>query len=700
MIFPGLAALLELLFLLSGTNPDSVLKVGASPLWVLGYVLAKSDAGGQFPAAGALYQLLLCFFLVSWLLVPRPLPEPARRLLVPWVLALVVALVTVWKCGHFGPALWKWSGLFLWMGVVIAVSQLTSQEDPAWFLPVAQLTVLTVVFCGLVTHLLNPPDNGRLMGPFHHPNMSAAFFLLGLPLLWNRKQVYGRLISASLLWTALFLTGSRGAAAASLLAYGLVFAGRLQFLVALLALGFFFMQLWWLSLLILVIGFWDHLKTLLLSCRSNLKPLCLALLVSLCLLTGVTQEGPGRISEGVASDSLRARLEFWSAAAAMSIDRFPLGVGGDGFRRHYPRYQPGPELYSKFPHSLPLGLMAEWGWVVTLLLIAGLVGAYRARAEEQRARYLGWALVAFSFQACVSVHLQFPVIMIWFGILLGRFLRAPLPDLVTAARSRWSIRPLLLLQYLALLPLTALSLYFLLGVYARHYASVGRLATKLDNHVAARDLYREAARLDPWESDFPRLAAQAGLQLTEGKPEALVEAKQALRLDPNRAVTHNLLGRLKDALEQDGRPDLQRALELDGVNYPSFYTHLANSELQRGNREKALLILRGGWDRFPVTLPEVVHRVRRQEMRNQMSEMALVYAYLLLEEKENSPGDETVFRQGVLLSGRSRESELAWFLYLWKTGKEEQAREGLSRLDREHPDWEPLQRVLEKVNRS
>jgi len=97
-------------------------------------------------------------------------------------------------------------------------------------------------------------------------------------------------------------------------------------------------------------------------------------------------ERAGQLASGQ-DNSGAARVEFYRAAWRMALQNPWLGVGLEGFQRHYPSLQGDLRWFAKYAHSLTLTLLAETGLAATAffylsVLTWGLVGWQRSQCPE------------------------------------------------------------------------------------------------------------------------------------------------------------------------------------------------------------------------------------------------------------------------------------------------------------------------------
>lgn len=261
-------------------------------------------------------------------------------------------------------------------------------------------------------------------------------------------------------------------------------------------------------------------------------------------------QGGSRLTSGLGSD----RYDFYRVALRAFGDAPVRGEGIDQFRQRYLREGTGGET-PRYPHSLPLRLLAQTGLVGTLLfavfVIAAILAAMRAMRTPAGAATAAAALAAF---ASWGVHGSADWFMEIAGLaaaasyLLGLAVSAGAPGprgaplaltrVGLAAAAVWAV---VLLATLAL-PWLA----------DRELAEAGRtLARDPDAALVAID---RAARLDPLSAAPPLAEGTARLRLgdVQGADAAFAEA---LRRAPDdhyatlmRGAIASAQGRRQDAL--------------------------------------------------------------------------------------------------------------------------------------------------------
>ncbi len=647
-------------------------------------------------------------------------------------LALVGALVS----DHPRDALEGWIDLVLPLCVVLIVSDLTHRHQVRQPVLIAFYAVtggvLVVAYLALALGLSH---DSRLRGSFFHPNMLASYLALGIPVLvyqvFSEEREDGPGVATLLLLLAaslgaLFLTGSRAAWGWTLQGLGMVaptiFPGLrahaisfvLGWSLAVFFLGRCLLGSFWIGAT-LCLGLLAALSLFGLS-HSQRPTSLTAKLVLMLALAGVLgfalaaegQNSPvNRVGQAGRSTSLQARVHFWSAAARMALENPLVGLGPDGFHRHYALYQSDARFFSKFSHSLALSVASESGLIVFWLILfwLGAVIYQLWRNPDPEKPGLSWALLCgvlvFLGHACLDVQLQFPALGLTAAVLLGLALPPGTVEQEDKPRSEWSIRPSLVVQYPAAILAITGCLASAQFAFAAHHVRLAEVATKVGEHQASVDFYREASRLDPFQGEHYRRLALVGLTYpgeAEISPQELERlSRLALVWDGHRAVSHNLRGRVLERLGQDGRADFRRALELDPNNYPSFYRDLARSYRHRRQFEPGRQLLQQALRRFPEELLDQVMDFREDTLRVQLAGLHEELGFVHLADPQGGEAARRSFQKAIELGGTDLNRKFGMGLALFGLGRLEEARELLQEVVKTDPEASQASEILEAV---
>ncbi len=476
--------------------------------------------------------------------------------------------------------------------------------------------------------------------------------------------------------------------------------------------------------------------------------LVLVALVALALVWTLGKEGDLVTSHAVVraqqlasgqDKSGSARLSFYRAALTMAGQHPLLGVGPEGFHRYYPVLQKDLRWFAKYAHSQTMTLLCETGIPATLafygaVLLAGLVWWRRAQADEDsresllsdRAARMGLGLGACLLLAHsqLDVDFHFLALPLTAALLAGLAVGFPsaseeVAEPMQEPLSEWSIRPGMLLQYLgslALLGLLALNASWSTGEFL---ASQARVASDLRRDDLALDFYRAAIRWDPLQGEHHRQAALILLgPLFDGRgspeiaKEALERSAAAVALDPHRAVTQSTRGRVLEVTGhwQEAEGYFRRALELDPVNFPSFYLDVARAMVHRQNREGAESFLLEALKRYPEDSADYLFTFRSTATQEQMAE---VYLTLGLMARPGSPERMTRLEKASRLDPRSRQARFVLATERFERGRVleaqgrpmesgplfQQAAQVLQELYHEEPTFSPVGTYLTELRR-
>jgi len=242
------------------------------------------------------------------------------------------------------------------------------------------------------------------------------------------------------------------------------------------------------------------------------------------------------------------RYDFWTVALATFGDHPLRGIGAENFQRAYLREGKSGEQ-PRFPHSLPLGVLAQTGLVGAILLFGGLGAALaaagrRLRRSGPRAEVAGAATAVFAYwlvHASIDWFWEFFALS---GLALAMLAvgaaaaRAPAAARREALPSRTGIA--LAVGGVAGGVLLALSL--LAPWMADRQLQVGATDWEKRPSEALRALDR-AAQLDPLSADAALTAATIALRRQDGRL-AIAEFGKALRRDPTNDYALLMLGAL------------------------------------------------------------------------------------------------------------------------------------------------------------
>lgn len=525
-------------------------------------------------------------------------------------------------------------------------------------------------------------EDGRLNGTFFQPNVTAAFLAAALPWVLNqciaargrpRLQVAG-LLAVVPIYLAFLLTGTRAAMLTALLAMAgrwwlgsslrrgrsltTALTGSLFACTLMLGVGWFAVHSsWGLVLGLLLLGG--------LAYRSGLPLWGLAVLVALCLggyraqleVANYKHSPYNNIAQRTTdlqkgSDaSLSSRKEFWRAALLMGIDHPWLGVGPRGFHRYYPSYQSDVRWFSKFCHSSVLSCFAELGWPGTVLLgvlgvqwLLVLAGGLQSPAPTApNPPALDAAVSAIILAACMAVDVQwqFPALPVLWAAWLGASLAyvwpevpPPPPPAADEEISPWTLRPQVLLSYF-LMAAFGLGAAFDMAFGMAHAANEkAELWLRRGEVALALKEDQVSIELNPFQGSYFHhygltYSAALASKLDKVKPaEFLRIAERAVVLDSHRAVHWDLLHKalVVNKNSEQAQVALQRALECDPVNYPSFYVNLADllqAPEQRSQRERLLLSCS---QRFPVDALNSMFEFRSNDIVRQLTEVYMLLA--------------------------------------------------------------------------
>lgn len=649
-------------------------------------LLGQIDSGYQL--AGNSFYLRFALLALGGLSVLLGLPVPPEGRWMwrcSWVFMAVAALSGALSSHPYEALLTVVDTALLNLVVLVAFHFTPRSWVPLAYTASATITAIVSLDMFFLGGELFTGEDGRLNGSFFQPNVMAAFLAAALPYLlnqylgrrgWPRLQLLAY-FAVIPVYLAFVLTGTRAAMLVALLCLGARWwlGGCLRrgtgLLPALLqtavVLGLLLLTCWYsvfsgagLILGLALLGLAAYRSGLQLAPLAGLVVLCLAAYSVQGAIAKMKENNFNGITRRVAdlqkgSDaSLTSRKEYWRAALVMGLDHPGLGVGPRGFHRYYPSYQADEHWFSKFAHSACISCFAEMGvpGAVLLVILGGqwlwAVGGGIQRMRDtgppgKRAEQLLDAATSATILAlCMSVDVQwqFPVLPVVWAAWLGASLSLAWPEVPPAPPpqaveeiSPWTLRPQVVFTYFLLAVLGVAAAADLSFGMAQQYNETAERWMRRGEIAKALGCDEAAVIFNPFQGSYFHhygLTYSAALATKMEKVSAerfLKIAERAVELDTHRAVHWDLLHK---ALLSNKRPDLartalQRALECDPINYPSFYIGLAELLDRPEDRSQKERVLMACVQRFPSESLASMFTFRSSDIVRQLCD-----AYMLL----------------------------------------------------------------------
>lgn len=664
--------------------PVMLWQLGASLGWfsstsLAGLLFQGWDAGGQHPFSRALLRSLGAGTILSALVLPRRTDWAPPGWFRYGLFFLCLGAVSSVLAPHRFQALREWE---TWLLAGLLVYVVGAYWRTRWnklclglsyFL--AWLVVVQAVLIGL------PVSQGRLGGFFHHPNALSTLSLMLLAVMLSRAlsessdAIWARCLSGGLLAVVICTGSLTGGVLLVGVSAWLSSVGR-PYLVRLaggVAAGacLLLVNLWgqeWSMLCLpgLLITFWlfamsQGANRKWVAVGVTIVSVATAVLALQAFWTpaeGISQGHLSRLSSGL------GRLQFYRSCLAMLWENPWFGVGPAGFSRTYPGIQVELDYFSKFPHSLPLEVLSEWGVPAAVALLLMLYGAIKPSQSDCKQQIAGWVLLVFLLHSSTDVQTQFPYLLLLAAIALGVIAAGHRPQDpgVGEGPSQMGVRIALVLSCAVLL---SVNLARMNAGFDRSLAlSLARSSRAMEEQALIEELLAKSFLADPLDSESARLWGLALLSSNQ-KSAARDIASLALWLDPNRATCELL------ALSAEPPPDDQaveryrRVLELDRVNYPIFYRKLAEALWTQGRWQEARMLLRGQASVYRSDRLAKLFRFREKDLQEQLVEFFALKA--MLEEKGAPGAGEPDFRRALQHTGGRAEHLERLELYLEKS---------------------------------
>lgn len=358
-----------------------------------------------------------------------------------------------------------------------------------------------------------------------------------------------------------------------------------------------------------------------------------------------------RLHKIVQSDSsVGARVCFYRAAIRMTAEHPLLGVGPGGFHRFYPQQQFDVRYFSKYVHCVPLAVLCENGVPALLAISLGLIGTliyawqqlFIESAQQEWSRIALWRLSSLATLSLLlgcslfDVQWQFPyfqfIAAFQFGIALSMAESEEVSEISESESEnfRWRFRPWVVLNQAGSALLICLFAVNVWSASSSSYQELAQRAASLGKYEEANTLYLYALSLSPLDSElnhkFGLCLLSQWSQLNPERKRLLKHlAQNCVKLDSHRAVHYDLLGKVAEA---EKNPQLfhqcaLKTLEIDPVNFPSFYNNLAQAQSQLGAQRAALSTVWSAMDRFPDEVLAHIFDFRRDSLSRNLAELNL-----------------------------------------------------------------------------
>jgi tetratricopeptide (TPR) repeat protein/O-antigen ligase len=595
--------------------------------WVsrIGIVLVLAwltfDFGGHHYRPEGLLRFTTLIFACFWLLIPFRRFPPLTYLGWPLVIFLLSSFISTFFSAYFHDSFLEWTTLVCLVLIFIMVYDLWSTPSLHYGFIHYVLMVGFIACCvGIYFKVAYVSgDMQSLMGQggihstFYQADVFGGFLILLFPLaflLFLEEREHSRLVLYGLLSSyyglCIVLTYSRGAWISiffAFLALGILImtkkvtlpSFKVLFLKS-LAVG--------IAVILFFVFFNNATKTLgKQSITDRLK----------VRATEIFAEG----------DSARsARLQFWIAALKISAHHPVFGTGLKTFGRFYPAYEDDIRHFSKYTHNLYLQFASELGWLPTtfFILVVALLFWHHYRllpyVVENRFLYVSHlgiligAVAAFCHHF-VDVDWFFPALPgLWLALTassMGCIIKHHVPggleqserepgdkelkDFLLPGLSRHMAG-----QFGFCMLFMFLSLLIALPFFSMRLSEAAEMMRKTGHVNEAIENYERALKLDPFNSEFQRALsdlyftkAVTGKDSQENYRKAENHIREAIRIDPARSVLHHFMGKIlwQRGANEQALPYFEKALELDGKNFPGFYNDIANYYLSKDNFQKA-----------------------------------------------------------------------------------------------------------------
>jgi tetratricopeptide (TPR) repeat protein len=589
----------------------------------------------------------------------------------PFIIFMILSFVSSLCSAYIHDSLLEWSNFICFFLIFVMVYDLWSEARLNYvFVHFLLFLASLICFIGLYFFSAYPKEAGGIYGTFYQVDVFGGFLLLFFPLAFllylsseekTKTLLYGAL--TALFGLCIMLTYSRGVMLSLMVALIILFSAMILRKIKTLELKGILLKT---ILLILIV---------LLSSKFFLKEKS-----SSVIPERLGERATALLSEG--DSSRQARWQFWVAAVKISLNHPLLGTGLKTFGRFYPAFEDDIRHFSKYTHNLYLHLLSELGYPALIAFLA-LLGAIflnygRLLTPARGDPFYYWSTVGIGIGAVGSFVHHFVDVDWFFAAVPAVWCALFASAMGTAARrddeiSRnteseegykdFMIKGLsrhMAFQFCLCVMLMVMAVLVVMPFFAQRYAETAEKLKNQGKLDEALQLYDVALRIDPLSSEIERNIADLYFLRAISRNESISltmaekHIKRALELDPSRAVLLNYVGKVLWKKEDyDGAIRyFDRALALDGKNYPSFYNDAANYYLVKEDFGKAADYFKKAIAVFPLDALQHFWFFRADPTKLQLSESYLGLGNIYLKEK-NYKEAQTCLENAMKLNPRN-----------------------------------------------
>ncbi|MFH1453666.1 MAG: O-antigen ligase family protein [Armatimonadota bacterium] len=355
-----------------------------------------------------------------------------------------------------------------------------------------------------------------------------------------------------------------------------------------------------------------------------------------------------------------ARIEFYKIAFAEFKDHPLTGVGLSNFPAHLPKYEKDPRYYSKFAHNFYLKILCElgiFGFVLMCIILFLILREYiRALKLSRNTPHYPLILGLSTGCVCLLMHIMahvdwlfsasFYYFFFFTGIIFyySSFLSNKGKDEKPVSIKYY--------DYLIVILLVIISAGIMVMYFAQNKADIAQYYQRKGSFSDAVLNYKKAVGLNPWNPEYRRELASAYYYNFLKDPEkeylnkGIIQATEAVNLQKLKVNNYIVLAKLYKIKSRNDlyAENLQKALNIDPVNYPSLYNDLAVYYLENGDIAKSRELIEKVLSLYKDEYFPVMLSFRREELKKQVSDSYVIYASINTIEGGNKKAKECLFK--------------------------------------------------------
>jgi len=384
-------------------------------------------------------------------------------------------------------------------------------------------------------------------------------------------------------------------------------------------------------------------------------------------------------------NSVTARISFWKSTIKI-IQKSPVtGIGFELFSRYYPMYQTDQRYFGKYAHSSLLEFWCETGSLGLIFLLGfivwGLILLFRKWAFPRQPEYwyiyqgLLLGVVAVLIHSSVDMDFKYPAILAGFfavlGLLFSELQAGDQPPEYSPSPRFLRLSGIILLL---LIPVSGSDFI------SQKYLEQSQTQREQGNARLAYDYLIKAERFNPINPEIYYQKADLDFMkfINSNRPadleSAFINADKVIDLDRHKAFAYYFLAQILKFKSPGAEyiKAMNKAIQLDPINFPVFYNDLSAYYYQKGDRKQALAILQKILNVYQNIPLEEFLFFRRDYFRQQLGASFNLLGNILLDQ-QNFTDAQKAYEKSIFYNSEAPAPYFALGILAFKAGKYQQA---------------------------